>query len=83
MVNAHLVNARLSYFMLPQTCEFFPAFAPIPRLQNPFKYTRKFRINQSQAGAPAKNIAHYQWLDWYFLALLALNETVKDLCYNT
>ena len=46
MVNACVVNGGASYFMPQHFCEFFRAFAPIPRSQNPFKYIRKSRLNQ-------------------------------------
>jgi hypothetical protein len=49
MVNACVVNGGASYFMPRQTCEFFRAFASIPRSQNPFKYIRKSRINRFRA----------------------------------
>ncbi len=45
MVNARMVNAAPSYFPPPHFCESFPAFAPIPRFRNPFKYTGRLRIN--------------------------------------
>jgi len=46
MLNARMVNAPASYFSPPSFCESFLVFGPILRFQNPFKYTRNFRINQ-------------------------------------
>ncbi len=45
VVNARMVNAGPSYIPPPHFCESFPAFAPIPRFRNPFKYTGRLRIN--------------------------------------
>jgi len=45
MVNARLVNGAASHSQLPHFCEFFRAFALIPRFRNPLKYTRSFHIN--------------------------------------
>ena len=42
MVNAGMVNGRRSYFMPRHFREIFRNSGRFPRLQNPFKYTRKF-----------------------------------------
>ena len=62
MLNARLVNARISYFPPATFCESFAVFGRIPRFQNPFKYTRNFQINQSRGLAAGAQIFHYnQW----------------------
>jgi len=45
MLNARLVNARISYFSPAAFCKSFGVFGRIPRFQNPFKYTHNFLIN--------------------------------------
>jgi hypothetical protein len=45
MVNAGMVNEPASYFLPPQFCEFFRDSARFPRLKNPVKYTRVFKLN--------------------------------------
>jgi hypothetical protein len=53
MVNAGKVNAGSSYFSPATFCESFPVSGRIPRLQNPFKYTCGFVINQKTLPAGA------------------------------
>jgi hypothetical protein len=60
MLNAEMVNARPHIFCPQHFCEFFPAFAMNPRFKNPFKYNRRFLINQPQAAKLANNIERYQ-----------------------
>ena len=47
MVNAGMVNARISYFSPATFCESFPVFGRFLRFQKPFKYNCKFRANQT------------------------------------
>jgi hypothetical protein len=63
MLNAGLVNALISYFTPPSFCETFPVFGRIVRFQNPFKYTRNFRINHRAAWRPASITHNNQWLE--------------------
>jgi hypothetical protein len=65
MLNARLVNALISCFSPPSFCESFRVSGRIPRVQNPFKYTRNFQINQPRrlrAGAPQDIVHDNQWL---------------------
>jgi hypothetical protein len=45
MLNAGMVNAGSSYFPPPLFCESFRVIGRFLRFQNPFKYTRRSRIN--------------------------------------
>jgi hypothetical protein len=45
MLNAKMVNARISCDLHADLCEFFAVFASIPRFKNPFKYTSRFNLN--------------------------------------
>jgi hypothetical protein len=65
VVNTDMVNAGSAYFMPQHFCESFADSGRISRLQNPFKYTRRFNINQNHAGkpvAPVKFTSALQWL---------------------
>ena len=55
MLNAGKVNARPVCLPEGDFCEFFRAFAPIPRLQNPVKYIRGSRINHMCADFSSHN----------------------------
>ena len=54
MLNANVVNARNPDFMPRYFREIFPAFAPIPRLQNPFKYNCNLRVNRKTPRPPRR-----------------------------
>ena len=45
MLNARMVNARISCLPQADFCESFAVFAPILRFKNPFKYTGRFNLN--------------------------------------
>ncbi len=45
MLNAKMVNARISCDLHADLCEFFAVFTSIPRFKNPFKYTSRFNLN--------------------------------------
>jgi hypothetical protein len=70
MLNAGKVNAGSSYFSPQYFCEFFSAFATIPRFQNPVKYKRNSRLNPDQdTGPPPAAMASFSFLPIYINTL--------------
>ena len=45
MLNAQMVNARISCLQQADFCEIFAVFATILRFKNPVKYTGRFNLN--------------------------------------
>ena len=54
MVNADVVNARISYFSPAAFREFFPVFGPNSTTPNPFKYICNSRINHRTVHSPRR-----------------------------
>jgi hypothetical protein len=52
MLNAKMVNARISCDSHADFCEFFAVFAPIPCFENPVKYTGRFNLNHKTVHFP-------------------------------
>ena len=65
-----------SYFTPPHFCESFADSGRIPRLQNPFKYTRKSRINQSNNRTRTDMSLIFNISQIFS----AINRTSMDLC---
>ena len=57
MINAVMVNAGVSGFFRAILGEFHRFLGRIPRLKKPFKYKRRFEINQKTRPAGEKTFA--------------------------
>ena len=77
MLNARLVNGGSSYFSPATFCESLPFFARFHDFKIRLNIRASFELT-NLGRLPAQTHLH----SMTYLALLALNEPVKDLCYN-
>jgi hypothetical protein len=77
-----VVNAYPHIFCPQHFCEFFPAFATIPRFQNPFKYIRRFDVNPETVHFPPQGAAGRRTFQSQNSNLVTIKSLVKHLRYT-
>jgi hypothetical protein len=83
MLYADKVNADPRIFCPQDFCEFFPAFATIPRFQNPIKYSGRFEINHRTVHfAPASRAMQWNVIVCYQCVMGWLKNFETCLRYN-